>query len=149
MTDLYQKAGISAYHQAAAKMPQASNVVVLYDGVLRHLTEARHSYESNKRGDMLRSINKANSILLELQRALRADLSKPLFEKLDAFYGSSIIRISQQPQKKFEDTQFRSLLSAVRSVRDAWAEVAGMALRSSTKAKASATAMSHSIQIMG
>ncbi|WP_417822297.1 flagellar export chaperone FliS [Terasakiella sp.] len=150
MNDLYLKNGISAYNKAAAKMPQASNVVVLYDGVLRHLSDARKAFENHHHGDMMRSISKANGILLGLQQVLRADLSQPLFDKLDSFYGSSIIRISQQPQKKFEDNQFRSLLSAVRNVRDAWAEVAGKSPRSGLKNTAPAlNPQSPNVRIMG
>jgi flagellar biosynthetic protein FliS len=150
MNDMYLKNGISAYNKAAAKMPQASNVVILYDGVLRHLSDARNAFEKNRHGDMMRSISKANGILLGLQKVLRADLSQPLFDKLDSFYGSSIIRISQQPQKKFEDNQFRSLLSAVRVVRDAWAEVAGKSPRSGQKnATSSLSPQSPNVHVMG
>jgi len=125
--------------------PLASNVVILYDGVLRHLTESRMSFEEGKAAAMLRSLGKARDIFVQLQRMLRSDRSQDLFERLDIFYATSIARISKLPQKKFEDVYFRSLLSAIRSVRNAWAEVAGMAVRSASKPAPDNT----SLQIMG
>ena len=61
---------VSAYGQAAQTLPPAQQIVLLYDGVLRRLKEARDALAAGRVEDRWRAVQRAAAIVDALHACL-------------------------------------------------------------------------------
>jgi flagellar protein FliS len=98
-------------------------VVALYDGILRFLFEAGEAVE---RGDLVgrrTAVKRALDIIIHLQARLRMDVGGRPAEVLSEFYASIFAQILQASQSASRQ-KFDHAIDCVRTVRDAWKQVA-------------------------
>lgn len=117
---------LSAYQKTASSQPQTKTVVVLLDGVLRHLVNAKGAYAEGRSAECLGLIGKASGILVGLQEQLRMEVSVDFVRRLRRFYGNCIVTISQLVSRKFDGRTYGGLVRRILKVRNAWATIADM-----------------------
>jgi flagellar protein FliS len=98
-------------------------VVALYDGIIRFLYAAISAVE---RGDVRGrrvAVKRALAILIHLQARLRMDIGGRPAQVLSEFYASMFALILQASQGA-STQRFEEVIGCVRTVRDAWKQVA-------------------------
>ena len=82
-----------AYHQASQTLAKTRQVVMLYDGAIRFLTQAK---DAALQGDAERryfKLARVGDILTALQASLDAEEGRDVAAKLHQFYQSLIIKV--------------------------------------------------------
>jgi len=98
-------------------------VVALYDGIIRFLYAAIAAAE---RGDVTGrrvAVKRALAILIHLQARLRMDIGGRPAQVLSEFYASMFALILQASHAA-STQRFEEVVSCVRTIRDAWRQVA-------------------------
>src|ERR1700722_13006173 len=98
-------------------------VVALYDGVIRFLYVAIAAVE---RGDVRGrrvAVKRALAILIHLQARLRMDIGGRPAQVLSEFYAS-MFAVTVQASLGASVQRFEEVIGCVRSIRDAWKQVA-------------------------
>jgi flagellar protein FliS len=98
-------------------------VVALYDGIIRFLYAAIAAVE---RGDVRGrrvAVKRALAILIHLQARLRMDIGGRPAQVLSEFYAS-MFAITVQASLGASTERFEDVIGCVRSIRDAWKQVA-------------------------
>ena len=98
-------------------------VVMLYDGALRFLNEARDAMQRNDVIVRANAISRALAILTELQGTLNLKEGGPIAEHLDGLYAYSISRLldvtAKQDVKAIDD-----VVKVLKPLRESWAQLA-------------------------
>jgi flagellar protein FliS len=112
------------YHEHALDGASPVDLVVaLYDGVIRFLYVAIAAVE---RGDVRGrrvAVKRALAILIHLQARLRMDIGGRPAQVLSEFYASMFALIVQASLGASAE-RFEEVIGCVRSIRDAWKQVA-------------------------
>jgi len=87
-----QKA-MSAYGQAVETIPPARQIVMLYDGVLRHIANARMAIGERRINDRFTAVQKATLILEALQGCLDHEKGGEIASQLNQLYTHYIFRL--------------------------------------------------------
>ena len=117
-----QKA-MNAYGQAVETIPPAKQIVMLYDGVLRQIANARDAIGDRRINDRFTAVQKATLILEGLQGCLDHDNGGEIAPQLDRLYSHYIYRL--QAINMEDDPKICDELSGqIRELRDSWAEIA-------------------------
>jgi len=98
-------------------------VVALYDGIIRFLYAA---IAASERGDVTArrvAVKRALAILIHLQARLRMDIGGRPAQVLSEFYASMFALILQASQAASAQ-RFEEVVGCVRTIRDAWRQVA-------------------------
>lgn len=115
---------MGSYREHALDSASAVDLVVaLYDGILRFLFAASAAVE---RGDLearRTAVKRALDIIIHLQARLRMDVGGRPAEVLSEFYASIFAQILQASQSASRQ-KFDHAIDCVRTVRDAWKQVA-------------------------
>jgi flagellar protein FliS len=115
---------MGSYQEHALESASAVELVVaLYDGIIRFLYAAATAVE---RGDVVgrrASSKRALDIIIHLQARLRMDGGGRPAQVLSEFYATIFAQILQASQAVSKE-KFEHAIECVRTVRDAWREVA-------------------------
>ncbi len=112
--------GSNRYKQNHMNTAQPGDLVVmLYDGIVRFLTNAIDACESDDPANTGHSITRAMDIIAYLQAILRSDVAPELADRLDAAYSAwstALVKanIDRSPEA------LREILEQVQGLRDAW-----------------------------
>ncbi len=117
---------IAAYRSAASQVSPLVAVVRLYDEAIRRLRMAIVAIEDKKHEDSFTHINKASIILRGLCHNLRFDKGEDVADKLLKAYTYNIIAIHTAYGKADAPAQYARIASSLGTLRDSWAEIAGM-----------------------
>jgi flagellar secretion chaperone FliS len=98
-------------------------VVALYDGIIRFLYAAITAVERGDVNGRRIAVKRALDILIHLQARLRMDIGGRPAQVLSEFYASMFALILQASQGA-SVTKFEEVIGCVKSVRDAWRQVA-------------------------
>jgi flagellar protein FliS len=98
-------------------------VVALYDGILRFLYAASGAVERNDATARRIAVKRALDIIIHLQARLRMEVGGRPAQALSEFYASIFAQILQASQSASQQ-KFEHAIECVRSVRDAWRQVA-------------------------
>ena len=98
-------------------------VVALYDGIIRFLHAAVEAVESADVTARRVAVKRALDIIIHLQARLRMDVGGRPAQALSEFYASIFAQILQASQAASK-AKFEHAIHCVRSVRDAWRQVA-------------------------
>lgn len=98
-------------------------VVALYDGILRFLHAAIAAVEQGSEDGRRMAVKRALDIVLHLQARLRMDVGGRPAQALSEFYASIFAQILQASQSA-SAAKFEHAINCVKTVRDAWREVA-------------------------
>ena len=114
---------LAAYSQTQAFIPQVQTVVVLLNGVVRHLDRAREAKRNGQLAECHRRIGRATDILEGLRRNLRAEVAPQLVSLLNQFYTLNIRAISKLSVQDFDDKAFSGVRGRIERMRDAWSDI--------------------------
>jgi flagellar secretion chaperone FliS len=98
-------------------------VVALYDGILRFLYAANAAVERGDVEGRRIAVKRALDIIIHLQARLRMDIGGRPAESLSEYYAAIFAQILQASQGASK-AKFEHTIECVRTVRDAWREVA-------------------------
>lgn len=98
-------------------------VVALYDGILRFLYAASAAVERGDAAARRTAVKRALDIVIHLQARLRMDVGGRPAQALSEFYASIFAQILQASQSASRQ-KFEHAVECVKSVRDAWRQVA-------------------------
>lgn len=98
-------------------------VVALYDGIIRFLYGAIDAVEQGDTDARRAAVKRALDIILHLQARLRMDVGGRPAQVLSEFYVSIFAQILQASQSASK-AKFEHAIECVKTVRDAWREVA-------------------------
>jgi flagellar secretion chaperone FliS len=115
---------MGTYREHALEGASAVDLVVaLYDGIIRFLYAAIAAVEQRNEDGRRMAVKRALDIILHLQARLRMDVGGRPAEVLSEFYASIFAQILQASQSSSR-SKFEHSIDCVKTVRDAWREVA-------------------------
>lgn len=115
--------GIDAYRRVEQDTRSPLELVVmLYDGAIRFVDEARGAADRNDVAGRVRAVARALAIVTELQNTLRVDEGGDVAKELDRLYAYMTTRLLDVNVKKDRKAldEVHQLLS---TVRDGWAQI--------------------------
>ncbi len=120
-----QTYAISAYRSAQSTVAPLRAVVLLYDGVLVHIRNASQAFRAKDYETHFNEIMRAADILLALNAALDMKRGGSVAVSLRAFYETTIKALISSASRKSALECAERIERGVRTMRDAWAEIAG------------------------
>ncbi len=117
---------ISAYQAAQRTLPPLKVVVMLYDGILVRITKAADAARSRDYQKQFEYVMSAARIIDGLNRHLDMERGGQVAVNLRDTYESVARCLFRSVGKETAAEACDRLVIAVRELRDAWAEIAGM-----------------------
>ncbi|MEZ5931401.1 MAG: flagellar export chaperone FliS [Alphaproteobacteria bacterium] len=114
---------MNAYGQAVDTIPPAKQIVMLYDGILRHIANARTAIANRRINDRFMAVQKATLILEALQGCLDHDKGGEIAPQLDRLYTHYIFRL-QAINMEDDPAICDELIGMISELRDSWATLA-------------------------
>lgn len=114
---------INAYGQASETMAPARQLVLLYDGAIQRIKEARKAIEAGRIDDRYRAIQKAAAIVEGLHACLDHERGGEIAHNLDRIYTYVEFRL-QRVHLTDDPTICDELALRLGELRDAWAQLA-------------------------
>ncbi len=115
--------GANAYSQASKNVGPLKAIVMLYEGAIRLIGEAKRAHDAQDYEARFIAIDKASKIILGLQGQLDFENGGDVSPMLHEFYDSLFMRMmqanSRNPEPIFED-----VLSSLKTMKETWATVA-------------------------
>jgi flagellar secretion chaperone FliS len=116
--------GAETYRRMAVESRSPMELVVmLYDGALRFLEEARVAIARNDVPARAEAISRALAILTELQGTLNIQEGGALADRLDALYAYAISRLLDVTTKR-DATAIDDVVKVLKPLRESWATIA-------------------------
>lgn len=117
------RSALQSYGQAAQMVPAGTQVVMLYDGILKCLGEARSAIEENRIADRFNALKKASDIVNGLNSSLDFENGGEIAPMLDQFYNYAFFRLQRACMESSVEI-VDELTSNITQMRNAWAAVA-------------------------
>ena len=114
---------VNAYGQAAETLPPARQIVLLYDGAIRRIKEARHALELGRINDRCIAIQKATAIVDALHACLDYERGGEIATGLDQIYTYISFRL-QRINLTGEVAICDELVLRLGELRASWAQIA-------------------------
>lgn len=114
---------MNAYGQAVETISPAKQIVMLYDGVLRHITNARSAIGDRRINDRFVAVQKATLILEGLHGCLDHEKGGEIAPQLDQLYTHFIFRL-QAINVEDDPVICDELLGQIGELRESWAVLA-------------------------
>lgn len=108
-----------AYSKASHTVPKTKQIVMLYDGIIRNLQQAREAMEKNDIEQRYNKLVKASEIIIGLQSCLDYDQGKDAAQVLYDFYSSLDSRIIGLHRTNNVDT-CQQMIDEVKEIRTMW-----------------------------
>jgi flagellar protein FliS len=119
--------GATAYRRIEAQSRSPLELVVmLYDGALRFVTEAREATAAHQPHRRARAVSRALAVIGELQSTLNLDEGGTVAAELDRLYTYMTGRLVDVSTRK-DDTALDEVHRLLLPLREAWSEVARQA----------------------
>jgi flagellar protein FliS len=109
----------TAYGRAAQTIPPVRQVVMLYDGALGRLREARQAIADGRIEDRFRAVQKASAIVDGLHACLDFERGGEIAPLLDRMYGYIGLRL-QQINIRNDPGICDELIACLDQLRSAW-----------------------------
>ncbi|MGI9507498.1 MAG: flagellar export chaperone FliS [Geminicoccaceae bacterium] len=113
---------MNAYGQAVETTPPARQIVMLYDGILRQIVNARTAIESRRINDRCVAVQKATLILEALQGCLDHEKGGDIAPQLDRLYTHYIFRL-QAINLEDNPAVCDELHAQISELRASWASI--------------------------
>jgi flagellar secretion chaperone FliS len=116
--------GAAAYQQVAAQSGSPLDLVLmLYDGALRFMGEARLAIERNDKGATGHAVSRTLAIVSELQNTLNLQEGGAIAGELDRLYTYVNTRLLEVTAKR-DLAALQDAQNVITTLRDGWAQVA-------------------------
>lgn len=116
------RSALQSYGQAAQIVPAGTQVVMLYDGILKCLSDARSAIEENRIVDRFNAIKKASDIVNGLNSGLDFENGGDIAPMLDQFYHYAFFRLQRACMESSVEI-VDELTANITEMRNAWASV--------------------------
>lgn len=124
MSTLQHRArAMNAYRAASTTVTPAMAIVMLYDGAMKFLSQAKVAIEEGRIEDRCRLVNKSHAIIHGLQCQLDFDAGGDIAPTLDRYYNYVLQRMMQINMKN-DATICDELIARLREMRKSWATIA-------------------------
>ena len=142
----YSSTATSAYAAASKMVTSLQAVVMLYDGVIQCLAQAKAAIEEGRIEDRFNATQKATKIVLGLQSALDFELGGDVAPMLDQFYSSVFTRLQRV---NFENSVevCDDLMAAFSNVRDSWRQLAQQEAQPGGSSEAQEAALKQAVTV--
>lgn len=114
-----QKQSYNAYHKAAHTVSKTKQVVMLYDGIIRNVQQAKAANEQGQIEERFNKLVRAAEIIMGLQACLDFDQGGEAAKVLFDFYSSIDMRISALHRSK-ELAPYDELITELKDMRAMW-----------------------------
>jgi len=114
---------MTAYHAATETVTPATAIVMLYDGAVRRLNEAKLAAQEGRIEDRCIAVGKAHAIVHGLQCQLDFGAGGDIAPLLDDYYNYILHRMTQINIKS-DPTICEELVSRLREMRESWSAIA-------------------------
>ena len=114
-----QRNPYKAYNQATHTVAKTRQVVMLYDGVIRNLSQAREAIKENKIEERYNKLVRSSEIINGLQMSLDFDSGEDVAQILYDFYASidsRIIAMHRSPNTDVID----EMIAEIKEMRELW-----------------------------
>lgn len=126
---------MSAYGQATETIPPGQQIVMLYDGIIRHLKAAAAAIAERRINDRYIAVEKATLIIEALQSCLDHEKGGEIAPQLDQLYTHFIFRL-QAINMEDDITICEELLQRIGELRASWKAIADTESSGTTNASA-------------
>lgn len=133
-----------AYHRASHTVAKTKQIVMLYDGALRFLAQAREATERNDIETRYNRLVRVSEIIVGLQASLDFEAGGRIANVLYDFYADVELQIFNLHQGA-ELAQYDALIKELREMRDSWAMVDEQ--EASARAETAATSDSNDVAL--
>jgi flagellar secretion chaperone FliS len=113
----------AAYRSAAETHPPARQIVMLHDGAIQRIEEAKAAIAARRIEARFNLVMKAHAIIGALQSCLDFDQGGEVAPLLDRFYGYVLGRLTLINLRD-DPAICDELVRLLRQMRDSWAEIA-------------------------
>ncbi|NBO17769.1 MAG: flagellar export chaperone FliS, partial [Proteobacteria bacterium] len=120
--DTVQKQKYQAYAAATQTVARTKQIVMLYDGTIRFIYQAKEAIEKNNIQDRYNMLTKASEVLLGLQSCLDFENGGQIAKVLYNFYStidSMIFQVHRTGSAQTCDT----IIAEMKKMRDVWQEI--------------------------
>lgn len=111
-----------AYSRATHTVGKTRQVVMLYDGTIRFLAQAREAMEKNEIERRFTALTRASDILIGLQSCLDFDAGRDAAQALYDFYAAMDARIAQLHRNN-DTAACDGIITELRKMRDVWGTI--------------------------
>ncbi|WP_053005924.1 flagellar export chaperone FliS [Kiloniella spongiae] len=115
--------GANAYSQASKNVSPLRAIIMLYEGAIRLINEAKRAHDEQDYEARFIAIDKASKIIIGLQGQLDFENGGDVSPMLHEFYDSLFMRMmqanSRNPEPVFED-----VLVSLKNMKETWTSVA-------------------------
>ena len=120
------KQAIAAYQTAVMTTPPLQAVVLLYDGILVRIHNAGRAAAAGDRVRQYQETARAVEILRGLVASLDYAAGGTLAKNLATTYHANIVALLSAIGRDDAQSQYRRVGEGLRTLRNAWAEIAGL-----------------------
>ena len=124
MTVVPSNSAVKAYSQASHTVPKTQQIVMLYDGALRFMMQAREAMERGDIETRYHKLVRVGEIVIGLQASLDFEVGGDVAQVLYDFYSAVDMRILALHQQS-DLEQCDSIITDLRDMRQAWASIIG------------------------
>jgi flagellar secretion chaperone FliS len=111
-----------AYANSLNTIPKTKQVIMLYEGVIKHLNKAIIAIEENDIELRYNSIDKASKIIMGLHSALDFENAKSVSDVLDRYYTYIYFRIiTIHSTNNIDD--IKTIIEEIDNMQNTWSEV--------------------------
>lgn len=122
---------MNAYSQAVETIPQAQQIVMLYDGILQNIDKAKLAISERRINDRYLAVQKATTIIEALQGCLDHENGGDIAPQLDRLYTCFIFQL-QMINIESDPVLCEALMANIRQIRDSWATIAASTPKTTT-----------------
>jgi len=112
----------AAYAQAQDTVPKTRQVVMLYDGVLRFIRQARQAGEQQDYEKQYSMLDNARTVILALHTSLDFEKGGEVCRSLDTFYQSLYIQLFRLHVNE-DNAAWDGVIANIVALKEAWEEV--------------------------
>lgn len=120
--DTVQKQKYQAYAAATQTVARTKQIVMLYDGIIRFVSQAKDAAAENRIQDRYNMLTKASEVLLGLQSCLDFENGGQIARVLYNFY-STIDNLIFQVHRTGSVQTCETILAELKKMRDVWQEI--------------------------
>jgi flagellar protein FliS len=117
---------INAYGQASETLAPAQQIVLLYEGAIRRIREARGAIEAQRSRERCVALQKATAIVEGLQSCLDHEQGGEIARNLDRIYTHVVFRL-QRINLTNDSAICDEVIALLEQLRNAWAQLAACA----------------------
>ena len=111
-----------AYNQATHTVSKTRQIVMLYDGMVRFLSQAKEAMAENRIEDRFNLLVKTANIVVGLQSSLDFEEGGEAASSLYDFYASLDARITDLHRSN-DSAECDALIAEIREMRDLWKQI--------------------------